>query len=364
MVAITDLVVAGGELVASTQGRAFWSFDGLPHMRQLHAGMAQKDLHVFTPVPVSQYPSRGRSADNVGENPATNIHVRFYLGGEEGAEVEEVVSIEVKDFDGEVVYTNSTAPEGEGDRGSSGEGEADDKADDDDDEGEDKEAKEEEPLKVSRGMNDVEITWQEEGAEILEGMILWSGRGAAARKAPGDYSVVVTVGEESQTVVARINPDPRTSATISELQDRYRLVRDGNALVTEAHEAIEAIRSLRDQMKETVDRMDDGQDVATLKAAQEAADADFTAVEEALYQTKSKSRQDPLNYPIKLTDKLLGVLSGANRAEFGPTKGQREVAAQLPSAIRVQLERFEVARGKHVQKFNKLARDLAAPHIK
>jgi photosystem II stability/assembly factor-like uncharacterized protein len=362
LVAITDLVVAGGELVASTQGRAFWSFDGLPHMRQLHAGLAQKDLHVFTPVPVSQYPSRGRSADNVGENPATNIHVRFYLGGEEGADVEEVVSIEVKDFDGEVVYTNSTDPAGEDEPGSADEGEKGDEADDDEDE--DQEAKEKEPLKVSRGMNDVEITWQEEGAEILEGMILWSGRGGAARKAPGDYSVVVTVGEESQAVVARINPDPRTSATISELQDRYRLVRDGNALVTEAHEAIERIRSLRHQMKETVDRMDDGQDVATLKEAQEAADADFTAIEEALYQTKSKSRQDPLNYPIKLTDKLLGVLSGANRAEFGPTKGQREVAAQLSSAIRGQLERFEVARGKHVQKFNKLARDLAAPHIK
>ena len=34
-------------------------------------------------------------------------------------------------------------------------------------------------------------------------------------------------------------PDPRTDATIPELQARYRLVRDGNALVTEAHEAIE-----------------------------------------------------------------------------------------------------------------------------
>jgi len=348
LVPVTDLVVAGDELVAATQGRAFWSFDGLPHLRQLRADLAQKDLHVFMPVPVAQFSGRGRPQKNVGTNPDTNIHVRFYLGGDSEAPVEDNVVVEVKDFDGKVVYDRGTVP------APAAEGEDDEEGDKDD----------EKLLEVTRGMNDIEITWKEERAKILEGMILWSGRGGAARPAPGDYSVTVTVGDKSQTVVARINPDPRTDATIAELQARYRLVRDGNALVTEAHEAIEKIRSLRAQMAQTVARMDDGQNVEALKQLEKEANEDFTAIEETLYQTKSKSRQDPLNYPIKLTDKLLGVLSAANRAEFGPTNGQRDVAAQLSAAIRVQLEKYEVARGKHVQKFNKLARDLAAPHIK
>ena len=151
---------------------------------------------------------------------------------------------------------------------------------------------------------------------------------------------------------------------IPELQARYRLVRDGNALVTEAHEAIEAIRSLRSQMAATVARMEEGQNLDKLKAAETAANDEFTAIEEALYQTKSKSGQDPLNYPIKLTDKLLGVLSATNYAEFGPTNGQRDVAAQLSAAIRVELQRFATARERHVAAFNQLARELAAPHIK
>ena len=361
-VAITDLVVAGDELVAATQGRAFWSFDGLPHLRQLDPAFAQKDLHVFTPVPVSQYAGGGgrrrggrasSGGKNVGKNPATNIHVRFYLGGDPEAKVEDAVSIEVKDFDGKVIYTNSSVaePKSETDEEEEAKAEA-------------KEVDKKKLLKVVRGMNDVEITWKNDGAKILEGMILWSGRGGAARPAPGDYSVTVTVGKESQTVMARINPDPRTDATIAQIQERYRLVRDGNALVTEAHEAIETIRSLRAQMAQTVARMEEGQNIEALEKAADEANDDFAAIEEALYQTKSKSRQDPLNYPIKLTDKLLGVIGGANGSEFGPTKGQRDVAAQLSAAIRVQLDRYEVARGKHVQKFNKLARDLAAPHIK
>lgn len=348
LVPITDLVVAGNELIAATQGRAFWSFDGLPHLRQLNAGMAQKSLHVFTPVPVSQFAAFGRGGRNEGVNPDTNMHVRFFVGGDEEAKLEDVVTVEVKDVDGKVVYSRTSAK-------------AEKKAGDS---GDEKAKKDEKPLKVSRGMNDIEITWKEEGAKILEGMILWSGRGGAARPAPGDYTVTVTVGDESQTVVGRINPDPRTDATIAQLQDRYRLVRDGNALVTEAHEAIESIRSLRSQMEETVERLDEDGNVERLKEVQKAANDEFTSIEETLYQTKSKSRQDPLNFPIKLTDKLLGVLSATNRAEFGPTKGQREVAAELSAKIRVQLERYAAAKKRYVAEFNKVARDLAVPHIK
>ena len=153
-------------------------------------------------------------------------------------------------------------------------------------------------------------------------------------------------------------------ATIEELQHRYRLVRDGNALVTEAHEAIEEIRSLREQMDGVVERMEEGEGKKQLAEAADAAKQAFTSVEEALYQTKSKSRQDPLNFPIRLTDKLLGVLSATNRAEFGPTRGQQEVAAQLSEAIRKELAKFGDARAAHVPKFNAMARDLAAPHIK
>ena len=271
------------------------------------------------------------------------------------------MTVEVSEFDGKVVYTNSTEPL-----------EIDEKAEDDKredkadgDKRDDKKKTEKKPLKVVRGMNELEICWQGEGPKILEGMILWCGRGSAARPSPGDYSIKVTVGGESQVVVGRIDPDPRTDATIEDLQRRYRLVRDGNALVTEAHEVIETIRSLRDQMAQTVARMgelDDGRFL--LEDVEADANAEFTAIEEALYQTKSKSRQDPLNFPIKLTDKLLGVLGATNRAEFGPTNGQRDVAEQLSAAIRIQLDRFQAARQLHVRKFNRLAREWGTPHIK
>jgi hypothetical protein len=209
----------------------------------------------------------------------------------------------------------------------------------------------------------VRIAWKTDDAKVLDGMILWNGRSRAPKPAPGDHPITVTCGDASRTVVGTLLPDPRSPATAAELQARFRLVRDGNALVTEAHDAIAAIRSLRTQTQAVVDRAD-GDAKAQLVEARKALDAALTPIEEALYQTKSKSSQDPLNYPIQLTDKLLGVLSAVEGAEFGPTQGQRDVAAELSAAIRAQLDVYATTKTVQLAAFNDLALRLAVPHVK
>jgi photosystem II stability/assembly factor-like uncharacterized protein len=363
LVPITDLCVAGDELIAATQGRALWSFDGLPHLRQLDADQTRSPLHVYEPVPLRQGGGSDEPVDGMGRNPASDLHVRFFLGGD-GEEPVEPARIEVRDFDGEVVLVRETASPDDDE--AAGDEAADDAAasegDEEEDEGDDDE--EPEPLVIARGMNDVALTWRGDKAKILEGMILWAGRGRRARLAPGAYSIRVTVGERSEEVVGVVEPDPRTEATTAELQARYRLVRDGNRLVTEAHDAIESIRSLREQFEALVARTPEGSARDRVETATAAADEALRAVEEALYQTKSKSRQDPLNFPIRLTDKLLGVLSAVNYAEFGPTAAQRDVAADLSAKIRAELDRFDELRERHVAEVNRLALELAVPHVK
>ena len=332
-VPITDLVVRGDELIAATQGRSFWSFDCLAHLRSLRPDQALAPLHVFPPVAVTLGGGDDGEVSGQGRNPAKDLQVRFSLGGLADGPLERV-TIEVKDPDGAVVCKRASDS---------------DKAD--------------EKCEVERGMNRVRLTWTEKDAKILDGMILWNGRSRAPRIPPGDYAITVTYGEQTRTVVGTIRPDPRSTATTAELQARYRLVRDGNALVTEAHDAIAAIRSLRTQMQTVCERAE-GDGKGKLEAAKKVADDAMTPVEEALYQTKSKSSQDPLNYPIKLTDKLLGVLSAVEGAEFGPTAGQTEVAATLSTAIRAELARFEAVRKEQLAAFNRLAIELAVPHVK
>ena len=367
IVPITDLAVRGGELIAATQGRSFWSFDALPHLRQLSAEQAVLPFCVWTPVPIAQFPGSDEVVAGLGRNPQKDLRVCFHVGGPSDAPVTEHTAIEVKDFDGHVVFSRTTDAEPAADeqkddaKGAEKQAEKEGEHDGEKAEGEKKEVPE--PLAVKRGMNSVVITWKTIAPKVLDGMILWSGRGRGPRPAPGDYTITVTFGETSQQVVGRIEPDPRTTATPAELQARHRLVREGNDLVTEAHEAIASIRSLRKQMQAVVDHSE-GEGKAKLAAEQKGVEAELASVEQALYQTKSKSSQDPLNFPIRLTDKLLGVISAVDGAEFGPTAAQREVAAQLEDAIRAELTRLGAVKKDRLEQFNRLALELAVPHVK
>jgi photosystem II stability/assembly factor-like uncharacterized protein len=368
IVPIADLCVAGDQLIAATQGRAFWSFDGLPHLRQLRADLAQQALHVFRPVPVQQWSGSDEVVEGLGRNPANDLHVRFFVGGDRELPVSDAAKLEVRDFDGEVVLVLETAAptpaSANGENDEAAPKQSENKSEKPADVDADDEQEKREPLVVKRGMNDVAISWRGDKAKVLDGMILWSGRGGRARLSPGDYTIAVTVGTETQTVAGTLLPDPRTDASSEELQLRYRLVRDGNRLVTEAHDAIADLRSLREQFAALVKRTPEGVARQQVEAATTAADEALRSVEETLYQTKSKSSQDPLNYPIRLTDKLLGVLSAVNFAEYGPTAGQRAVAAELSAKIRAELQRCQQLRDHHVAEVNRLALELSVPHIR
>ena len=88
-----------------------------------------------------------------------------------------------------------------------------------------------------------------------------------------------------------------------------------------------------------------------------------TAIEEALYQTKSKSPQDPLNFPIKLNNKL-GVVAGTvSRGDYPPTDGARRVADELTAAIDAELHKLSDLEGNELKAFNALATKIGLNHV-
>ena len=79
-------------------------------------------------------------------------------------------------------------------------------------------------------------------------------------------------------------------------------------------------------------------------------------IEEALYQTKNKSNQDPLNYPIRLNDKLAGVGSDADGSDFKPTHQLKEVYKELADQIDSQLNNLKLIFKDKLPKFNELVK--------
>ena len=89
----------------------------------------------------------------------------------------------------------------------------------------------------------------------------------------------------------------------------------------------------------------------------------MTVIEETLYQTKSKSGQDPLNYPIRLNDKLSGVFGAANSGITAPSKQVKEVYQELATQCDVQINAMKKIQEDDLVKFNQLIREKALPVI-
>lgn len=127
--------------------------------------------------------------------------------------------------------------------------------------------------------------------------------------------------------------------------------------LTEIHESILKIRAVRSQVEAWGKR-----DPSLEKSARELA-AKLTAVEEELYQTKNRSSQDPLNYPIKLNNKLAALASVAGSAEARPTAQSQQVYEDLATRANAQLRTLGDLLKKDLEAFNRLVREKNLPAV-
>ncbi len=64
----------------------------------------------------------------------------------------------------------------------------------------------------------------------------------------------------------------------------------------------------------------------------------MTKIEEALYQTKSKSGQDPLNFPIRLNNKLAHLNSLTRIGNYAPTQQAIDFKNDIVKDIDLELK--------------------------
>jgi hypothetical protein len=88
-----------------------------------------------------------------------------------------------------------------------------------------------------------------------------------------------------------------------------------------------------------------------------------TEIEETLYQTRSRSSQDPLNFPIRLNNKLAAVAGVANQGDYRPTDQAVAVASELTAKIDAQLARLRDLEGNELKVFNNFATRLGVEHV-
>ncbi len=327
IVPITDLAVKNDNLIAATQGRSLWIIDDLTVLHQQVDDLAKKNFHLYRPK--DAYRMDGYQVQNLktaGTNHPGGVNVHFYLPNLDTAKTE--VKIAFLDSRDSIIRQFSTKA---------------------------KEARDK--FSVKNGGNTFTWNTRHPDAKSFEGMILWWAGTAGPKALPGNYKVRLTVGEEVQSADFRILKDPRSPSSDAELERQFDFLITVRDKVTEAHKAIIDIRDLRSQVKGFTSRLDkkDANHKPLLDLATQM-DSIMTKVEESLYQTKNRSGQDPLNFPIRLTNKL-GHLTALTSGDYPPTEQAVAVQRELTAEIDKWLREFSKVKNELLPAFNKLVRE-------
>ena len=91
--------------------------------------------------------------------------------------------------------------------------------------------------------------------------------------------------------------------------------------------------------------------------------AELSVVEDSVYQTKNRSGQDPLNYPIRLNNKIAALAGVAGSAEAAPTRQTTAVYGALSKQLDVELTAMKKTLDARLPSINTLLRKATLPEI-
>jgi photosystem II stability/assembly factor-like uncharacterized protein len=351
VVPITDLAIHKREkdLVAATQGRAFWVLDDLPLLYQL-ADAAKSDAYLFKPEDAYRMPGGGGfgRAASAGQNPPNGAVIYYYSKNKPSGEI----TLELTDASGKQIRKFSSKPSGgeaagppagaeEGFFGGGG------------------------PRRppAEAGLNRFVVDLRYADATRFPGLIMWGGSTTGPRVVPGSYQLKLTINGKTMVQSFEVKKDPRLETTQGDFAKQLDLLLKIRDKFTETSEAILQIRDLRKQIDEITTRLKDLPSGKTIADAAKPLRAKLTAIEEELYQTKNQSSQDPLNYPIRLNNKLAALGGVIASADAAPTDQSYVLYEELVAKINVQLQKLADTIRTDLPAFNKLVREQDVPAV-
>jgi photosystem II stability/assembly factor-like uncharacterized protein len=344
VVPVTDMAVKQGNLVVATQGRGFWIFDDLALLRQVKDDTFEQAVLLFHPSPAWRLPNESiDKPGHRGRNPFDGVVLRYWL--HEDLAEETAIELVIADPGGNTIRTFTRKPAREDE-------DAEPLLGDDD-----------RKLTAKAGLNLFEWNMRYPGVEKFEKLVLWNDELEGPRAVPGDYSATLNINGQSQSVGLEIRPDPRVDAAPADLQAQFDFIWGINRKLTQTHQAITRIRASRSQLEAIEKRVEGQEQYNDLVEAAATLKEQLTGIEETLYQTKMEARQDPLNFPIRLNDKLASIMWSASFGDHPPSASTIAVRDKLVAAIDEQLAKLESVLGPDLASFNILVAGFQLPAV-
>jgi hypothetical protein len=320
IVPITDLALKDNDLIVATQGRSFWILDDLNILWDELKEETQSDaLRIYSTYPTVGYGGGGSTSTTAGTNHPSGVRFYYNIPNETKA-----VSLKFLDEEGNLIREFSS---------------------------DSKDAK----LEFEEGVNIFNWNMRYDKADEFDGLLMWWGTLQGPTAPPGNYTARLIADDDSLDVQFEILLDPRIEGSAEDRRAQFEFLLDIRNKLDETHDAIRYMRIIKKQISSLNTRLDTMNFKAVIDEGKRL-DSLMSSIEGVLYQTKLKSNQDMLNYPIKLNNKLAHVASLASMGLYRPTKQMIAVKDEVTAKIDAELKKWKVIKENDIPAYNELIR--------
>lgn len=323
-VSITDLQVRDLNLIVATQGRGFYIIDDLTPLHQLDASVANTDVHLFKPKPSYRMRQSGRGERDPlleGENHPNGVMLYFNI--DSAPDEDNVASLEILESDGTLIKRFATDAEDEL-----------------------------EMLNAGEGANLFVWDMRYPDATAFEGLILYSSNVKGPVAVPGEYRARLTFGGESVEQEFEIMKDPRVTSSQRDLEAQFDFLIKVRDKLSEANQAVIDIRKMYADLDYLEAKLEDNPNAEPIIEAIASLREDASVIENNIHETRNEARQDPLNFGLKLNNRLAYLGTHEAHGDFRPTSQGEAYRQEVSAQIDAEIEALNVLIDERVPEIN------------
>ncbi len=327
-VPIADLAVKNDNLIAATHGRSFWMIDDLTPLHQLSKEMASKETILYKPMPTYRMPSQGGYREpkkGDGENHPGGVMVHYFV---KTLDEKSEVKLEFLEANGSIIKTFST-----------------------------KSKEKSELITIKVGGNRFVWDMRHPGYKTFPGMVFYGSPNSGPKAVPGKYKVRLTANGQTQEQEFEILKDPRISTTQQEFQAQLDFLVKVRDKVSEANQGVIDIRKIKDDLGSLKNKLVSEIQFKELLDAVKKFEDELTQHENTIHQTKNRSVQDPLNFGIKMNNRLAHLMVEQAAGDFPPTKQGEAVRQQLTQMVDEELVKLQRTIQQNTERINSMAKE-------
>jgi photosystem II stability/assembly factor-like uncharacterized protein len=307
--AIRDLHIKDNTLIAATHGRSFWMIDDLGPLQQVDDRIAKTIHHLYQPKPAYRMAQGGGwgspNSRLEGENHPNGVLFNLFI---KDFDDDQKVELKIEELDGTLIRTFSNQTKNNEDK-----------------------------LTVKEDKNRFVWDMRYSGFKEFDGMVLYSSPNRGPKAVPGIYRATLSVDGKDVAQEFEIVKDPRLPNTKEDYKKQFDYLLAVRDKVSEAHQAIRDIRSIREDIDYFSKKLKDKDGYEEVLSLAKELDEKMSVIENNIHMTKNQSRQDPLNYGIRINNRLAFLMADQQRGDFPPTDQaeafRKEVTAELDHEI-------------------------------